>query len=121
MAAAWVAQASDGNNNLAGTEGAGRGGLATFVTPRLAANVSRSGTIMDNRAHWIILTSLPRGDIGIANIYAQNNTLDRCQLWEQMILELPLTCRWIMAGDFNMVESRQDKTNPCGRLIALRE
>lgn len=38
-----------------------------------------------------------------------------------MIVELLLACRWIMAGEFNMVEARLDKTNPCGRLIAARE
>jgi hypothetical protein len=30
---------------------------------------------------------------------------------------LPTTCRWIFLGNFNMVEIRQDKTNPCGRLV----
>jgi hypothetical protein len=30
---------------------------------------------------------------------------------------LPTSCRWIVIGDFNMVEARQDKTNPCGRLV----
>lgn len=120
-AAAWCIDATDGYNNATGDAGAGRGGVASFVAPRLAANVGQSGTIMDNRVHWFILKGIAGGDIGIANVYAHNNVSDRCLLWERMILELPLVCRWIMAGDFNMVEARQDKTNPCGRLIAARE
>lgn len=38
-----------------------------------------------------------------------------------MIQEVPTSCRWILAGDFNMVEARQDKTNPCGRLVPILE
>lgn len=47
--------------------------------------------------------------------------MDRCQLWELMTLELPIACRSILASDFNMVEARHDKTNPCSRLVAQNE
>lgn len=73
--------------------------------------VSQTGTIMENRVHWFILKGIPGGDIGIANVYASNNPSERCLLWKLMILELPLACRWIMAGDFNMVEERHARQN----------
>jgi endonuclease/exonuclease/phosphatase family metal-dependent hydrolase len=76
---------------------------------------------MLNRAHWIMLQELPGGDLGICNIYAPNNPQERCQLWEALIQELPATCRWILAGDFNMVLARQDKTNKCGCLLPQYE
>jgi hypothetical protein len=33
----------------------------------------------------------------------------------------PTSCRWIITGDFNMVEAQQDKTDPCGRLVPKGE
>jgi hypothetical protein len=37
------------------------------------------------------------------------------------MLDLPTRCQWILAGDLNMVENRQDKTSPCGKLLPLQE
>jgi exonuclease III len=64
---------------------------------------------------------MPGGDIGIINIYAPNETTKCAQLWEAMIETLSQTYRWIFMGDYNMVKTKQDKTNPCGRLISNRE
>jgi len=83
--------------------------------------VTNHGTILDNRAQWFILSGFPGGEVGIINVYAPNDSQTRCQLWESMIRELPTNCRWILAGDFNMVENRNDKTNPCGRMIPTLE
>jgi hypothetical protein len=68
-----------------------------------------------------MLQGLPGGDLGICNIYAPNNPCEHCQLWEALIEVLPATCHWILAGNFNMVLSRQDKKNPCGRLFPQYE
>ena len=38
-----------------------------------------------------------------------------------MLQQLPVGPRWILAGDFNFVESRQDKNNPCSRLVPITE
>jgi len=76
---------------------------------------------MDNRATWIILKGLPSSDVGIINIYVPNDFPSRCQLWDTLIRELPTSCRWILAGDFNMVEQRHDRTNPYGRMILAAE
>jgi hypothetical protein len=72
---------------------------------------------MENRAHWFILGGLPSGNLGVVNIYAPNEFVLRIRLWETLMATLPTTCRWIVPGDFNMVKTRQDKTNPCGRLV----
>ena len=34
---------------------------------------------------------------------------------------LPTNCRWLIAGDFNFVEFRQNKTISCSRLVPMRE
>lgn len=83
-----------------------------MLSPKLAALVIDAGSVLVNRAQWVILRGIPGGDLGIINIYAPNDIVERCQLWETLIQELPTSCRWILAGDFNMVETRQDKTNP---------
>jgi hypothetical protein len=80
-----------------------------------------SGFILDNRAHWFILQGLSRGDIGFVNIYAPNESSHRIRLWKALMTDLPNTCRWILAGDFNMVELRQDKISKCGRMLPLAE
>lgn len=38
-----------------------------------------------------------------------------------MIRELPDTCRWILLGDFNMVERRSDKSSVNSRSILAQE
>ena len=81
--------------------------------------VSQQGTILENCCHWLVTSSLSGGDIGLANIYAPNKPLLCYQLWEQMIHQLSNLVRWILAVDFNMVEFRQDKTNPCDHLILV--
>ena len=73
---------------------------------------------MENRCHWIVLLGLPLDNIGLANIYASNEPPLRYQLWKLMLHQLLNSVRWILAGDFNMVEAHQDKTNLCGRLIS---
>jgi endonuclease/exonuclease/phosphatase family metal-dependent hydrolase len=62
---------------------------------------------------------MPGGDIGVVNLYAPNEHGLRVRLWESLISELPANCHWIVAGDFNMVESSQDKTNPYEHLIPI--
>jgi hypothetical protein len=59
--------------------------------------------------------------LGFLNLYAPNNTSDRCLLWEQLIISLPNACRWVVAGNFNMVERSGDKTSQCGKIIPQRE
>ena len=35
-----------------------------------------------------------------------------------MMEVLPSDCDWILGGDFNMTERREDKSNDCGRAIS---
>jgi hypothetical protein len=59
--------------------------------------------------------------VGFINVYAPNDSGARCELWTTLAIELPQADRWILLGDFNMVENRQDKSNACGRLLPMRE
>lgn len=117
----WGRDASPGYGHLDSEDGAGCGGLASFLAHKWASLVSDSGSLFENRVHWFIMSGLPGGDLGIANIYAHNNSADRCSLWETMARELPTHCRWLLLGDFNMVEMRTDKNRPCASMISRRE
>jgi exonuclease III len=117
----WSQDASDGYNHLPGELGAGKGGVAILLGPKWRNSIKQARNIYHNRVQWLILEGLAGGDVGIANVYAPNNPVDRRDLWLHMIQDLPHTCRWILAGDFNMVESRQDKTNQCSRLMVQQE
>jgi exonuclease III len=118
-AAAWILDASPGYGHLPHLPGVSKGGICTLVHPRLKHMVTHIGNVMGNRAHWLVLGNLPGGHIGIVHIYTPNDSRSRCLLWEQMMIELPTTCRWILVGDLNMVEHCQDKTNPCGKLLFI--
>lgn len=74
--------------------GAGCGGGPTILHPRWVRQLGATGSLLENRVHWLVLEGLPGGDIGIANIYASNNSYTRCVLWKTMARELHDTCRW---------------------------
>ena len=38
-----------------------------------------------------------------------------------MLQELRRHCKWVLLGDFNVVEATADKSSQCGRLISSRE
>jgi hypothetical protein len=45
-------------------------------------------TIGGNQVHMLKLNGLPCGNLGIFNIYAPNNPIDHCNLWEMMKVEI---------------------------------
>jgi len=95
--------------------------VATFISPRWAKFISSSGSLCGGRVLWCILSRLPGGDVGFINLYASHTAQSRKILWETMSRELPSTCRWVLLGDFNMVERRSDKTSASGSSISTHE
>lgn len=98
-----------------------KGGVAILLAPKFKQLVSAHGSVLCNRGHWITLSGIPGGDLSFLKIYAPNTSRARTELWVTLVQELRANSRWIMGGDFNMVEVRQDKTNACGRLVPLEE
>lgn len=114
-------EALPGYGHTEDDSGARCGGVVTFFAPRWSSAVTASESIFGNRVHWLTLSGLPGGDLGIANVYAHITSQDRCNLWEAMIRDLPSHCRWLLIGDFNMVEVRTDKNQPWASMISCRE
>jgi exonuclease III len=113
--------AEPGYNHAQGTNGAGCGGSAILIANKWEKAIASSGSCFKGRALWVILTNLPGGDLGILNIYSPNDQHDRIMLWQELGLTLPRNYRWILGGDFNMVENPSDKSSQCGRLIGTQE
>ena len=45
------------------------------------------------------------------NVYAPHTPALRCILWLKLLSSLPRDCRWVLLGDWNFVERREDKSN----------
>ena len=116
----WIQKADQGYN-INGSEGAGRGGICTFLNNKLTPLVTDQGNILGNKAFWICLQGLPGGDLGILNIYAPNESRARIVLWQELTLRLPTDYKWLVSGDFNMVENAQDKSALCSKTMPQGE
>lgn len=70
----------------------------------------------------IILSGLEGGHLGILNVYALNMVGEKYVMWYEVIQSLPMDCKWIMTGDFSMVENILNRSmSSCSQLMGLRE
>jgi exonuclease III len=97
--------------------GAGKGGVCMWVAPQLLHLVTNSGHSRCGRAQWIRLQGTPGGDISILNVYASTEARVRTDLWGELLASLPRDCKWLMVGDWNVVERRVDKSTSCGKIM----
>lgn len=79
------------------------------------------GSITKHRNLWVQFDGIPGGKLGVGNIYAPNESQDRCKLRENMLIQLPSNCTWILMGDFNMVEFVEDKSRCCNKFLLEME
>jgi exonuclease III len=111
-------EASVGYGHNADQVGAGRGGLCMFISPKIRHLVHDQGTVYGNLAQWVLLKGTPGGDVAIVNIYAPNASQERILLWRELVNCLPQGYRWILGGDWNVVEQARDKSFREGRIIS---
>lgn len=101
--------------------GAGSGGVCIWVAPSIKHMVVSSGQDRSGRALWVRLSGLPGGDIAVLNIYAPNSPGERRVMWDELAATLPRDCRWVLGGDWNVVETRDDKSSEDGNILAGAE
>jgi exonuclease III len=90
-----------------------------FISPKLAPFIHSHGNFGVNLCQWVRFHNIPGGDFSIANIYApHSNPLARAQLWQELTSKLDPNCRWILCGDWNMVEDSSDKSSTNGRILS---
>lgn len=97
--------------------GAGSSGICTWIALAIKHLVQSSGQTRSGRAQWIRLSGIPGGDISILNVYAPNTPNRRRALWDELAATLPQDCRWVLAGDWNVVEHALDKFPRGGSIL----
>ena len=85
----------------------GRGGVVTILSPHLHSTFIAHDSNPMHRTIWIFL-SINNHSLGVVNVYASNDAVERCQMWAWLADNLPPTT-WVMCGDFNMVEVAFDQ------------
>ena len=93
------------------------------MQPKWRSLVVDSGYCENNRAIWIKMSESPRtsgegGDLGVKCIYASNMPMERMASWDVLGANGPMDCRWIVGGDFNMVEGREAETSLSRKLMS---
>ena len=60
------------------------------------------------RAHWLLLQE-GQLRIGLLNVYAPNHASARATFWLQICESLPQADSWCVGGDFNMLETVENR------------
>ncbi len=69
-----------GYNNDNALNGIGKRGVSIFVHNKWNFFIKKFGFFQNNRKVWVKLKNLPKGDIGLTNVYAPNNPWKHCTL-----------------------------------------
>lgn len=85
------------------------GGTCIVISERLALAVTHHGVLFLGRAQFVVINLSSRLQLGIINVYDFSDTGPRAMLWNHLA-QTPLPeAKWVLAGDFNNIESLQDK------------
>ena len=94
------------------------GGVCIAYKGIWRANVLHTEIITQGRAQFFIL-EMEETRWGILNIYAPNHASARARLWEEIYLTTPGDeNKWIVGGDFNMLEDPQDRRG--GNMLTIQ-
>lgn len=86
-----------------------KGGTGIVISPKISTMLVDHETIVPGHAQFITIQFTKELKVGILNIYAHNYTSSRARLWNTIRhYNLP-EAEWILGGDFNMIESLDDK------------
>lgn len=86
-----------------------KGGTGIVLSAKMKELVTHHGILYPGRAQYIVLNISPALQLGIINIYGFSNTGARAMMWTHLAqVQLP-DAQWVLAGDFNNIESITDK------------
>ena len=66
------------------------------------------GIVVPGRAQWLLL-QWGQTRVGLLNLYALNHASARATFWFQISESLPRANAWCVGGDFNMLETVEDR------------
>jgi len=88
------------------------------VNPNWAKRVEDyNGVLGKNRIQILMFNGVPCGDLGVINAYILNNPTNKANLWELLKGEISRCGEWILCGDLNMVEQKEDKLSQYEKII----
>ena len=86
-----------------------KGGTWIVLASNMSSIVTHHGILYPGRAQFVVLNISPRLQLGIINVYGFIHTGARAMMW-QHLAQVPLPdATWVLAGDFNNIESVTDK------------
>ena len=86
-----------------------KGGTAIILASSMASKVTHHGILYPGRAQYVVLNINARLQLGILNVYGFSHTGSRAMMWQHLAhVNLP-EATWVLAGDFNNIESIVDK------------
>ena len=93
-----------------------QGGVYISIVELWDKVVLDRGVIVLGKAHWIIMQ---KGSmrLGFLNVYAPNHASPRGGFWSHIAEGIPCADAWCVGGDFNMLESPDDRRGGCGTTI----
>lgn len=81
------------------------GGTSIVLSERASIAVTHHGILFPGRAQYVVVNLSPRLQLGVINIYGFSDTCPRAMLWNHLA-QAPLPdAEWVLAGDFNNIES----------------
>lgn len=85
------------------------GGTGIILSERMAPAITHYGILFPGRAQYVVISLSSRLQLGIINVYGFSDTGPRAMLWNHLA-QAPLPeAVWVLARDFNNIESLQDK------------
>ena len=86
-----------------------KGGTAIVLASSMASKATHHGILYPGRAQYVVLNINTQVQLGIINVYGFSHTGARAMLWQHLTqVDLP-EVTWVLAGDFNNIESIVDK------------
>ena len=84
-------------------------GTSIVLSAKMSRIVTHHGILYPGRAQYVVLQISPTLRLGIINVYGFSNTGPRAMMWSHLAqVNLP-EAQWVLAGDFNNIESVADK------------
>ena len=75
----------------------------------MATRVTHHGILYPGRMQYIVLNITPQVQLGIINVYGFSHTGPRAMMWNHLAQATLPDAKWVLAGDFNNIESVADK------------
>ena len=84
-------------------------GTGIVLSPKMANIVTHHGILYPGRAQYVVLNIGPALQLGIINVYGFSHPGPRAMMWAHLARTQLPEAQWVLAGDFNNIESVSDK------------